>query len=137
MALDLDRLHVLRTKLMQEEDLAEVVKYFFDHFGDDPAFMDLGKPSRNELLDGIIRDVGPRMLGLPGHAKLDRFTAAHLREHGFYHGACTLGGSLVTFFYFDDIQTGAMAAMTSLTGPIQYARFSAQIVRDTSRPPGD
>ena len=134
---ELSRLTELRRLLMEEPDVEKVVRYFFDHLGDDPKLVDDSAPADHQALASILEQVGPRLVGAPDTTRVERLTTYRVLEQPFYHGGCLIAGHLVTFFYFDDIRTGALGAMSSLTGPIHFARFTATIQPGPPHPPGD
>jgi hypothetical protein len=112
---DNPNLHLLKTlkkKLVDEKDFFKVMNYFFDYFGENQAFIDLGAPARHELLETILGQVGETLVGSP--VVLSNLRTLHLPEHKFFHGACTINRQMATFFFFEDIQVGLMAVAKSL-----------------------
>lgn len=122
---------------MEEPDVEKVVRYFFDHLGDDPTFVEDSAPADHEVLASVLEQVGPGLVGAPDTTRLERLITYRVLGQPCYHGGCLIAGHLVTFFYFDDIRTGALGAMSSLTGPIHFARFTATMLPGPPHPPGD
>jgi hypothetical protein len=123
---DLRKVTMLKMKLVEEKELRDVMNYFFDHLGEDEAFIDLSKPTRHQMLEAIIgQTVGP-MVGSKGKAVLVNFVLLHVPEHQFYHGAFLIQGRMANVIYFDDIKMGCIAVVMSLAGKTNFIRFSAQ-----------
>jgi hypothetical protein len=126
MALDLRKLNMLKMKLMQEKELHVVMTYFFDHFGENPDFLDVSKPARHELLEAVIaQTVGP-LTGSKSKAVLLNFLLLHVDKHQFYHGAFFINGKMANVIYFDDVKMGCIAVLMSGKGETNFVRFSAQ-----------
>jgi hypothetical protein len=101
--MDLNLLATLKQKLAADRDLPSIVKYFFDHFGDDPAFTDIGHKTHNEMVDAFLAEASFKWF----EKKImpNGLTLVSIPEHHFIHGGCILGTNLVNLIYFDDILT--------------------------------
>ncbi|MDQ3250561.1 MAG: hypothetical protein M3Q45_15315 [Chloroflexota bacterium] len=126
MALDLRKVTMLKMKLMEAKELADVMNYFFDHLGESQEFINVSQPARHELLEAIIaQTVGP-LLGAKAKVVLHNFLLLHVAQHQFYHGAFTIQGKMANVIYFDDIQMGCIAVALGMDGPTSFIRFSTQ-----------
>ncbi|MCI0399534.1 MAG: hypothetical protein L0332_24130 [Chloroflexi bacterium] len=133
MKVNLGRLEILKKKLVAETDFYRVFNYFFDHFGENEAFLDLGGPTRHPTLEKIIAQVGGGLLGT--RVVLMNLLLIRLPEQGFIHGGCVLNGHVVNFFYFEDIQVGMMAiALSRKQGETKIVRFSGLTVPGEPKP---
>ena len=121
--MDLHKLSILKEKLMVAKDFNKPWEYFFDHFGENPAFLDLGERTENPTLEAAIIQIGKQVF------QREDVTVSHLllieiKAHKFIHGTCFLQGKVVTVFFFYDIDMGLFAA--SLGGSeVSLARFSS------------
>lgn len=120
--MNLSRLSELKDKLATAEDLAEVWNFFFDHFGEDRAFVALGKPKRVPLVRDILRRVAKQLYG--DGAQLQRLHLKVLRDQRFAHGSCSLAGRPTTVLYFGETGMGSLASSDPATGRTQFARFT-------------
>ncbi len=121
----LRHLQALKLKMGTATDFSEVYNYFFDHLGENPAFLDIGQPTRHEVLEQVLANIAGKILKTRRVA-IQRALFIHLPEHGFIHGTCHLNNNhIATFFYFEDIDAGMMATSPMPpTGETQIARFS-------------
>ncbi|MCS6859692.1 MAG: hypothetical protein NZT92_05160 [Abditibacteriales bacterium] len=130
---NVELLETLKKKLVTADDFMDVLRYFFDHFGENPDFIALGKPTRSETLEAVLQYTGSRMLGKP--VKVHNLLLIRLPEHGFIHGGFTADGKMGNVFYFEDIQMGLMSVVTSVvSGETKMARITLQAVPTGVRP---
>ena len=120
------RLPALKLKMATDSDFSAIYNFFFEHFGENPEFLKFGEQIEHPLLEQtlthIARAVFKTNLSLPRHAKF-----IHLPDQHFVHGSCLFTGVLAAFFYFEDIDAGMAAFLsTSLTGNTEMARFSVK-----------
>jgi len=66
--MNLEKLSILKEKLLISKDFKEPWEYFFDHFGENPAFLKQGKKAKNSMLKAVITQVGQQMLQREGIA---------------------------------------------------------------------
>lgn len=118
----LNDLTQLKEKLMTVEKIGDVWDFFFDHFGEDPQFMALGKSRKPPLLRSILAKLAKELYG-PG-AKLTGLRLKTLRAQRFAHGACSLGGHPASVLYFADIGLGSVAATDPRSGRTHFVRFT-------------
>ncbi len=137
MAYNPENFNTLKLKMMQEKEIIDVFSFFFDYFAEEEEFFDHSIPTSHELLESIIGELGGHLYGVEGKAVLSHFTLLTIPDQQFYHGGCMINGVLTTYIYFDDIKTGCIGALTSLSDPTQFMRFSTSIARDPNRAPSD
>lgn len=130
----LKRLKVLKMKMVTAKDFYQVFNYFFDHFGENPAFLELGEPTQHDMLEAILTHTVKEMLKI-GTLVIHGLFLIHLSSHQFIHGGGQINDHLVNLFYFEDIDVGmiALAKMPS-TGETQIARFSCYRPGQPRRP---
>jgi hypothetical protein len=51
----------LKEKILGAENFNEPWEYSFDHFSENPAFMNMGKKTQSSLLRTILEEVGERL----------------------------------------------------------------------------
>jgi hypothetical protein len=123
--MDLSRLATLKEKLLKAKRFEEVTTYFFDHFGDDPAFMGLGEATSDGFLEAVLEQVAAQLFGR--RVPVGGLRLLRLPEHGFIHGGFHVEGKLGNLIYFEDVRRGLIAIPWSLSPPeTKYARFSGQ-----------
>lgn len=137
MPLKLQNLSVLKLKMMHEKDIIVAYNYFFDHFGENGAFITRSNPARNPLLEAVLGQVVGGLLGLTGAgASAMKLIMLTIPDHSFYHGTGVIGGHVVTFIYFDDIQLGCAAVAARRGRPTtRLVRFSTMSSPTTPRAP--
>ncbi len=122
----LQRLPNLKLKMVSESDLFAIYHYFFDHFGENDEFMQMGVQTSSlmieQILTEIARSIFNETIRPPKQSRIIR-----IPERGFLHGSCIFKDRVASFFYFEDIDSG-MAAFLSMSTPGQteMARFSLQ-----------
>jgi hypothetical protein len=126
--MDLALLATLKDKLATATNFAEVMVYFFDHFGEDPDFMGQGESGRVPFLETVLAEVGKQLYKDSGRTTLAiDFRLVRLPEQQFVHGAVTLGGKPANVIYFEDVHIGLMTVIWSLKPPeTKYVRFSGR-----------
>jgi hypothetical protein len=129
MRLNLANLNVLKLKMAEEKEIAVAYNYFFDHFGENDEFLDVGKPARNEVLEAVLGQTVAQIMNLKSPFTIQKLVMIHLPDHAFYHGGCFIGGRMVNFIYFDDIQLGCIALAYKIgNSSVQMLRFSTRIL---------
>jgi hypothetical protein len=122
---DLSLLETLKGKLLHAKDFNEVSTFFFDHFGDHPAFIALGERVEDDFLESILLQVGTQLF--PGPIVLERLLLTRLAEQGFVHGGFTLNGRLGSIIYFEDVRVGLIAVVLSVSpSETRLARFTGK-----------
>jgi hypothetical protein len=127
--MELAKLDDLKEKMLKGKNFSVVWDYFFDHFGEDPEFIEAGQSAPEEvssLLSTVIEQVAAEMLRQT--IIVVRLLVVEIPGRSFYHGACTFNGRPGSLFYFGDVGVG----MLSVTSPapsstVTFARFTATI----------
>jgi hypothetical protein len=119
---DLKLLAELKVQVRRAKRLSDVWTYFLDHFGENPAFIELGERTSSPMLEAILVEIGRALYHRD--VKLIETLLTRLPEHDFIHGGCLLGGCLTNVIYFEDIQTGVLAVMPMRGKDMQFVRFS-------------
>jgi len=117
----LDKLPTLKKKLLEATDFSEIVEYFFEELGNDPAFARSGEPTSDKRLLTSLAQVAARTAGTTGVFSGNAFRITY---HRFVHGAFSLGKKwTIMMFYFEDLEQGFMA-LGDDSGPSHFTRFS-------------
>lgn len=132
--MDLKKLSELKEKLMVAEEIGDIWDYFFDHFGENPDFMALGKRRKSPLLQSILVKLGKELYGDAG--KLTGLQLVVLRAQRFAHGSCFLGSHPATVLYFADIGLGSAAVTNPRTSMTHFIRFTKMGVKPAGEEPG-
>ena len=120
--MDLSRLDDLKERLTSAEQLGDIWDYFFDHFGENPDFIALGKLKRVPLVRDILRKVAKELFGEGAELRTLRLTV--IREKKLAHGTCLLAGRLTSVLYFGDVGMGSLAVTDQKTGMTHFVRFT-------------
>jgi len=126
-AADLARLKEL---LQTADDFGDIVKYFFDHLGDDPTFIKLSKPAKHPLVKKTLQHVAASLF--KQEVTVTNLLLLKFGKYPFYHGACFIQGRPVNILYFEDIDMGIVC--TASTYPyMHYARFTCYRLKDLDK----
>ena len=71
--------------LVEAKNLQSIYEYFLDHFGENDAFLDLGKPKRHPVLEQFIGAIAGEVFG--GKAVAASFLLIAVPKTDFVHGA--------------------------------------------------
>src|SRR5436309_5401226 len=107
--MDLTSLETLREKLGGAREFADVWRYFLDHFGEDPAFIDLGEADDDPLLESVIVRVGEQLFGR--EEPLQNWVLRRLPGQGFVHGSGPVHGAIAGVLYFEADRAGLLAVV--------------------------
>ena len=102
--MDLERLTILKHKLVTADNFKDTWEYFFEHFGGNPHFLKMGNRVTSPLLEAIVTKIGQELFqqsSPANHLLLTKIEAYH-----FIHGACLLEDHIVTILFFTDIDKG-------------------------------
>lgn len=122
-------LESLKHKLRREKDFFQTMHYFYDQFGENEAFMDLGKRTRHPQFEAILQQAANSLMGGPATVRMPFLI--YLPEHHFIHGACLVNGRMGNFFFFEDIFSGLLAVvMSDETAETKIARITAHVLPD-------
>ena len=122
--MDLELLTVLKDKLVHATQFADVINYFFDHFGEDAEFIGLGDATRHAFLESVLAEVGRQMFG--NQVAIMDVLLTRLPEQHFIHGGGVLNGRVATVLYFEDIAVGLVAVASPSSKETKLARFTGK-----------
>ena len=129
--MDLSLLETMRYKIMTGKDFSEIFHYFFDHFGENVAFIDASVPTPpedNEMLLQLLAHIAKAVFKT-NTARLDRLSLLKIAEYDFVHGGFVINGRMGTALYCEDAQKGLLAlAPAKPGGETQFIRFSAEML---------
>ncbi|MCS6919122.1 MAG: hypothetical protein NZM28_05075 [Fimbriimonadales bacterium] len=121
------KFNTLRKKLQQEKNHGAVMTYFFDHFADHHAFIQMSEPTRSELIEMALPIVLQSLLGQPNVAVLN-LMQLRVPSQKMLHGGFMAGGAMGAFFYFEDLDIGLVGLSGGrLRGQLLTARFQAKM----------
>jgi hypothetical protein len=120
----IERLLELKQKLTSVADLSNIWLFYMDNFADHPEFTDLGEPTYNEYLDGVIQKTCEQMFGRA--VKITDFLPIYIAEYGFFHAPFQIERRIGGVIYFDDLKIGLIAVSQDYppTNVVKYSRFS-------------
>jgi hypothetical protein len=125
--MDLSLLQTLKEKMAAAKEFSDVWNYFFDHFGCNPAFIQLGERVEHPFLQQVFIQVCAKLF--PSHVLMTRMLFTRLAEQQFIHGGLTINGRLASVLYFEDVQMGMMVVAPPHPGAnTDYVRFSGRPV---------
>ena len=133
--MDLEKLSVLKEKLISAKDFKDPWNYFFDYFGEDPAFLQLGHQSRDPNLKIIFEGIGKQLF--QKKVKVTNLLLTEIAEYSFFHGACFIQGRIATILFFKDIDKGLLAiSMSRGSSAVSLVRFSSLKIESGSASTG-
>ncbi len=101
----------LKEKILGAENFNESWEYFFDHFSENPAFMNMGEKTQSPLLRSILEEVGERLFRQK--VKVTDMMLTEIPQHNFVHGACFVQGRLASVLFFKDVKVGMLSILGS------------------------
>ena len=129
--MDLSLLETLRYKIATGPVFADIFEYFYDHFGEDPAFFEASEPMEpleQELLLKLLGHIGGAVFKTD-KVKLDNLRLLRVAEYDFIHGGFTMNGAMANVIYCSDLQKGIVVIHRPRQNPTtQFARFSAEML---------
>lgn len=132
-----EKIHHLKSLLVQATDFGQPMGYFLDVLSADRAFLDHGRPLKDEavkarflaVLEALQHQLTP---GWAGQGQI--LNALWLKDFEFAHGACLLGERLGVTFYFRDLDMGLSSLASLRPGDeVLFSRFSIQTVTDPAK----
>ena len=102
---------VLKEKILEAEDFSEPWEYFFDHFSDNPAFMNMGKLTQSAVMQSILEGVAEKLFRKK--VRVTNVMLAEIPEHDFIHGACFIQGQMASVMFFQDVKVGMLSVLSS------------------------
>jgi hypothetical protein len=122
-------LESLKRKLRKEKDFFQTMHYFYDHFGENDAFMKLGKRTRHPQFEAILQQAANSLMGSPATVRMPFLI--YLPKQHFIHGACMVNGCMGNYIFFEDIISGLLAVvMPGENAETKIARITAHILPD-------
>ena len=126
--MDLTLLETLRFKISTAKDFSEVFEYFFDHFGEDPKFFEVGEPADNEMLVQMLGKIGGSIFKTD-KVRLDNLRLVRIKEYNFIHGGMIMNGAMGNVIYCEDLQQGLLVIhRPGKNPPTHFARFTAEML---------
>ena len=125
--MNIDRLQELKQKLTNDADLSDIWLFYMDHFADHPEFTELGQPTYNEYLDGVLHKICQQIFGRA--IKITDFLLIYIAKYHFFHGPFQVERRIGGVIYFQDIKIGliAVSADSPPTDAVKYSRFTEMI----------
>jgi hypothetical protein len=116
------RLPALKMKMTTGTDFTAIFHFFFEHFGENPEFMKLGKKIDHPLLAQILAHVARSVFAKVSTPTRSEFV--HLPDQHLIHGFCMFDDVMASFFYFEDLDAGMVSLITPRSARVQIVRFS-------------
>ncbi len=128
------KLAELKMKLVTATEFRPVFDFFFDHFGENDEFMQVGVPQPNDQLQQVLGVCAGQVLK-KSKVVMRNLVMVYVAEKQFYHGGGMFNQMMANFFYFEDIDAGllALADMTS-PGKTVIVRYSLQMLSEPRKP---
>ncbi|MEP7341229.1 MAG: hypothetical protein ABI977_26100 [Acidobacteriota bacterium] len=125
--MDWKKLDELKEKMQTVENFGEAWHFFFDHFGENLEFMQLGGPTKNKtiakLLKETLKKIGQQHLN-KSSVLISNMLVIEIPNRHFFHGPAMVDNYIASLFYFDDVKMGMISLTRLGTGWMHYARFS-------------
>ena len=120
----LSKLDELRSRLAGATAFAEVWDFFFDHFANNAAFMQVGQRTEQPVLQAAVEGIAEQVFKRK-HDFVD-FLVIEIPEKQFFHGCSMLdNGAMISYIFFADINMGMAAVVRSpFGGETTFGRFS-------------
>ena len=126
--INLSKLKILRQKIATKKVFSKAFEYFFDHFGEDPKFFDVGESVKDDRLIEMLGQIGGETFQTELVA-LVNIRLVKIKEYRFIHGSMTMNGAVANVIYCDDIQKGILVVYRPTEIPhTRFARFSAEMI---------
>ena len=127
-------LDTLKNKLVTAKDFKQVFDYFMDQIDDE--FMAKGHGVRHDIIQGVIEESARQFFKDKKFSiKAGELRLTKIPEDKFIHGcALTSSGKMINVFYFEEIDTGLLAACEMGNDMTCVARFSARPASSMTRP---
>lgn len=132
-----EKIHHLKSLLVQAPDFGQPMGYFLDVLAVDRAFRDQARPLKDEAVKArflAVLEALQKQL-MPGWAgKGQILSSLWIKDFDFAHGACMLGERLGVTFYFRDLDMGLSSLASLRPGDeVLFSRFSIQTVTDPAK----
>jgi hypothetical protein len=120
---NINLLQKLKQKLRQEPILADIWRFYMDHFVDHAEFANMGEPLHSEQLEAALVNSCRQMFADKGELLIAEFMSIYLAKYRFFHGSVRIEGRYGGMFYFEDIKMG-LIAIPGEPPMVKYSRFS-------------
>lgn len=125
MQVDLAKLLELKEKVVGAESFDDPWEFFFDHFGDKPAFIDMGEEIEHPMLEAVVKKLITEMYQQEGMVAMVKPMLKKLEEYQFIHGSFMVQGRIGILIFFADIDIGLMSLSSAgPDSPTMMMRFS-------------
>ncbi|HMV49154.1 MAG TPA: hypothetical protein PLD20_22450 [Blastocatellia bacterium] len=125
--MDWKKLDELKEKMQTVEEFGEAWNFFFDHFGENNEFMNMGHPTKNKLVNKLLKEVLKKV----GRQHLNKASVLvsnmlliEIPKRHFFHGPAMVDNYMASLFYFEDLKMGMISLARLGSGWVHYARFS-------------
>jgi hypothetical protein len=126
--LDLSLLATLRYKIATATKFADVFNYFFDHFGENPEFFEVGELTEDPVLIKLISIVSGELFKTK-RIVLTNMRLIEIKSEDFIHGPLIINGSMATVIYCTALQKGILCVKRPNSGGnTDFVRFSAEML---------
>ncbi|MBX2893121.1 MAG: hypothetical protein KF734_19580 [Saprospiraceae bacterium] len=119
------KLATLEEKLLHPDDWDQAINYFFDHFGTEPAFLELSKKTRLPIILTMMGEIGKKLFQKEAVALVNPMMFK-VKEFNMIHGTCIIEERLITFVYLMNIHKGVFSIANLQTNKVEHcSRVSA------------
>ncbi|NOT59261.1 MAG: hypothetical protein HOP19_03440 [Acidobacteria bacterium] len=129
------RLETLKEKLQKDDDFQGIWTYFFDHLGENEAFVSVGESANEKVIEFIgpvVARTVSHILGRP--IQIMQMQLIEITGQHFYHGSAISREGLCVIMYFDDIKMGMISFTQGLgSGQMHYGRFTTLAVEGAAK----
>jgi len=122
--MDLEKLKVLKEKLITDDSFEKVSKYFLDNFGENREFLDVGCSRGNEVIETALMKIGEYFC--EKNVPILGLSLRYIEDYSFYHGCAMVGEKIASVFYFDDVHVGMINLIHGVyDSRVEFIRFTA------------
>jgi hypothetical protein len=122
-----EKVKILERKMLEENDFSAIYEYFMDHFGDFPAFIDMGERVLVPQLLEIFGQIGQAILKKEKIALMQP-NVIKVQKWKMLHGSMFMEDRLLCFFYLKSINRGMVSVCKMGTSLVHYARITPQMI---------
>ena len=121
-------LNTLKEKLLHPKDWEQALFYFFDHFANEKAFIEMGKKAKIPIFETLI---GELCLDLfrQSPVKIEELQVFKVKEFDLIHGGCFVGNHFIVFIYLTKLHRGVFGIADKFNGNLKHT------TRITALPP--
>lgn len=128
-----DQVAELKRMIVGSKRLDEVVAYFFDHFGENPAFHDAGRPLM-EIPEPLQQAVGRVVAAVAGETTFrTHWTILESPSTNIVHGSVIINGKHAVLVWLPEIMVGVVAlTVDPRTSKTTFARIKVKIAGEST-----